>query len=160
MSLLFFLSTCPVEPELPGQSFQSCCLKFDEFLAENICSQLANFHDTRVFKFKSFLLRMFLSFNEDNSQAPRLVITNDMTKNYYEFLNLLRVEIYGLLFQERIPRVFPEIKKILQLSPNKRIGDRFLTEFETIIRLYGFVHQPYVLPSFLKVRNFSLELVR
>ena len=67
LSLLFFLSTCLVEIELPGQSFQSCCLKFDEFLVENIFSQLATFDDTRVFIFQSFLLRLFLSYNEDNS---------------------------------------------------------------------------------------------
>ena len=28
-----------------------------------------------------------------------------------------------------------------------------------IIRLYGFVHQPYILPSFLTARVFSLELI-
>ena len=38
LSLLFVLDTCLVEPELPGQSCQSCRLKFDEFLAKNICS--------------------------------------------------------------------------------------------------------------------------
>ena len=38
LSLLFVLSTCPVEPKLLGQSFQSNCLKFDEFLSENIPS--------------------------------------------------------------------------------------------------------------------------
>ena len=38
LSLLFVLSTSPIEPELPRQSFQSCCLKFDEYLAENIHS--------------------------------------------------------------------------------------------------------------------------
>ena len=54
---------------------------FDEFLDENIFSQLAKFHNTRVFRFQSFLLRMFLSYNEDNSQAPGLVITDEMTKN-------------------------------------------------------------------------------
>ena len=81
LSLLFFLSTCPVELELPGKSFQSCCLKFDEFLAENICSQLANFYDTKVFRFQSFLLRMLLSYNEDDLQVPELEITDDMTKD-------------------------------------------------------------------------------
>ena len=54
LSLLFVLSTCPVDSEIPGQSFQSYCLKFDEFLDENIHSQLVNFHDTRVFRFQYF----------------------------------------------------------------------------------------------------------
>ena len=140
-----------VEPELPGQSFQSCCLNFDEFLAERIHSHLANFHNARVFRFQSFLLRMFLSYNEDNLQTPGLVIIDDMTMNYYEFMKFLMAEIYHIFFQERLPKVLPEMKEMLQLSPSKMIGYWFLTEFETIIRLYGFLHQPYVLPSFLIV---------
>ena len=98
---------------------------------------------------------MFLSYNEDNSQAPGLVITNDMTKNYCELLNSLMAEIYGIFFQEKLPRVFPKMREMMHLSPNKRIGYWFLTEFETIIRLYGFVHQPYILPVFLTISNFS-----
>ena len=99
---------------------------------------------------------MFLSYNEDNSHAPGLVITDDMTKNYCEFMNSLMAEIYDIFFKERLPRMFPEMKEILQLSPSKMIGYWFLTEFEKIIRLYGFVHQPYVLPSFLTIRLFLL----
>ena len=49
---------------------------------------------------------------------------------------------------------------MLQLYPSKRIGDWFLTESKTLIRLYGFVHQPYILPAFLKISIFSLELIR
>ena len=56
---------------------------------------------------------MFLSYNEDNLQAPRLVITDDMTKNFCEFMNFLMEKIYDILFQERLPRVFPEMKEML-----------------------------------------------
>ena len=59
-----------------------------------------------------------------------------------------------------MPRVFPEMKETLQLSPSKRIGDWFLSESETIIRLYGFMHQPYILPSFFTTRIVSLEFFR
>ena len=75
-------------------------------------------------------------------------------------MNCLMAEIYSILFQERLPKVFPEMKETLQLSPSKRIGDWFLSESETIIRLHGFVHQPYILPSFLTTRIFSLEFLR
>ena len=83
---------------------------------------------------------MFLSYNEDNLQAPGLVITNDMTKNYCEFMNSLMAEIYDIFFQEKLPRVLLEMKEMLHLYPSKMIGDWFLTEFEIVIRLYGFVH--------------------
>ena len=82
-----------------------------------------------------------------------------MTKNYCEFMNSLMAEIYDILFQETLPRVFPEMKEMLQLYPSKMIGNWFLTEFETVIRLYGFLHQPYVLLALLTVRIFSLELI-
>ena len=52
------------------------------------------------------------------------------------------------------------MKETLQLFPSKRIGDWFLSESETSIRLYGFVHQPYILLAFLTTRIFSLEFFR
>ena len=64
MSLLLTLSTYQVQFEESGQSIQYSCLKFDEFLAENIHSQLVDFHKTRIFRFQSYLLKMLLSFNE------------------------------------------------------------------------------------------------
>ena len=74
-----------------------------------------------------------------------MVLTDEMTHNYCKFMNFFMAEIYNIFFQERLPRVFPEMKEILQRSPSKRIGDWFLSESKTIIRLYGFVHQPYSL---------------
>ena len=46
------------------------------------------------------------------------------------------------------------------MSNSKKIGDWFLIEFGTTIRLYGLVHPPSILPSFLTPRVFSLELIR
>ena len=83
-----------------------------------------------------------------------------MTQDYCKFMNFLMEKTYNIFFQERLPRVFPEMKETLQLSPSKRIGDWFLLESETIIRLYEFLHHPYVLPSFLTTRIFSLEFLR
>ena len=59
-----------------------------------------------------------------------------------------------------MPRVFPEMKELLHLSPRKMVGYWFLAKVETIIRLYGSVYQPYVLPAFLTARIFSLEFLR
>ena len=79
-----------------------------------------------MFIFLSFLLRIFLSYNKDDLQVPEIVITDDMTKDYCKFMNILMAEIYNLFFQERFPKVFPEMRQILQLSPSKRMGDSFL----------------------------------
>ena len=52
------------------------------------------------------------------------------------------------------------MRKMLQLSNSKKIGDWFLIEFGTTIRLYGFLHPPYILPAFLTPEVFFLELIR
>ena len=50
--------------QLKSDPSQYFCLKFDEFLAESIHLQLVNFHMTRHFRYHSYLVRMFLFFNE------------------------------------------------------------------------------------------------
>ena len=52
------------------------------------------------------------------------------------------------------------MKESLQLSLERRVGDWFLSEHNIVIRVYGFPHQPYVLPEFLTMRVFALELIR
>ena len=74
MSLLFTLSTCQVESEESSQSVQSPCLKFDEFLAKNIHSQLMNFHMTIHFIFQSYLIKMSLFFNEENNSQRQCTL--------------------------------------------------------------------------------------
>ena len=68
--------------------------------------------------------------------------------------------VYNVLFQEKFPRVLPKIKELLQLSPERRVGDWFLSEHNTVIRVYGFYHHPYVMPTFFTVRVLALELIR
>ena len=68
-------------------------------------------------------------------------------------------EVYKVFFQNRLPRVFPIMKKSFQFTPDKRIGDWFLLEEHTIIRVYGFSHEPYILLAFLTPRIFALELI-
>ena len=47
MSLLFVMSYFPVESEESSQLIKKSCLKFDEFLVDNIRSQLMDFHKTK-----------------------------------------------------------------------------------------------------------------
>ena len=54
LSFLFNMSMCQYESE----SIQLPSLKSDEFLEENIHSQLVNFHMSRHLKFQSYLVRM------------------------------------------------------------------------------------------------------
>ena len=70
---------------------------------------------------------MLIAYNEEDLQVPELEIIADMVTDYYKFMNQLMAKIYNLFFQERLPSVFPEIRQMLQLSNNKKIGDWFLT---------------------------------
>ena len=77
---IVFLRTYRVESEESSQLIQTSCLKFDELLVENIHSQLMYFHKTKNFIFQSYLLKMFLSFNEENLELPKMVLTKEMIK--------------------------------------------------------------------------------
>ena len=105
-------------------------------------------------------MKMFLSFNDNSLQLSEMVITEDMHKYYCKFMNILMAPVYEVLFQNRLPKVLPKMKSMLQLSPERRIGDWFLSEDHTVIRVYRFTNQPYVLPEFLTLRMFSLDLIR
>ena len=52
------------------------------------------------------------------------------------------------------------MEEALQFAPNRKTGEWFLLEEHTIIRVYGFSHEPYILPTFLTPRVFSLEFIR
>ena len=67
---------------------------------------------------------MFISYNEEDLQVPELAINADMATNYCKFMNQLMAEIYELFFQEMLPRVFPEIRQLLQLFYPTLFGEK------------------------------------
>ena len=75
-------------------------------------------------------------------------------------MNLLMSEVYKVFFQNKLPKVLPVMKELLQFSLDKRMGDWFLFEEHTVIRIYGFTHKPCILPAFITPRVFALELIR
>ena len=98
MSLLLTLSTYLVDSKESSQSLRFSCLKFDEFLAENIHSQLVGFPKIRTFIFLSYLLRMFFPFNEENMQLPEMVITEGINIDYSIFMKFLMSGVYSAFF--------------------------------------------------------------
>ena len=52
------------------------------------------------------------------------------------------------------------MEEMLQLAPDRKVGDWFLLKEHAIIRDYGFFHEPYILPAFLINIIFSLEFIR
>ena len=58
------------------------------------------------------------------------------------------------------PRISEEMKKILQLSEQSKVGDWYLYEKYTEIRVFGTNLLPYKLPKHPPMRIFALEYIR
>jgi len=65
-----------------------------------------------------------------------------------------------LLNSQTEPRIGDEIKRILHLSENTKIGEWYLYQNYTEIRVYGCDLAPYKLPKYVPMRIFSLEYIR
>ena len=103
-----------------------------------------DFDRTKTFRFQSYLQKIFISFNEENLQLPKMVLTEEMSKDYSKFMNFLMSEIYNVIFQKRLPSVLPEMRTTLKFSTDSRIGDWFLFENGTVIRLYSFTSKVFL----------------
>jgi len=64
------------------------------------------------------------------------------------------------IHEELPPRVFPEVKKLLQLGLDRNMGDWYLFQNHTEINIYDFEFQPFLLPIFLTMEIFYLEHIR
>ena len=51
------------------------------------------------------------------------------------YMNLIMSKVYRVMFQDKIPRVLPEIEEMLQFYPDRRVGEWFLLKEHTIIRV-------------------------
>ena len=83
---------------------------------------------------------MFLTFNEDNLKLPEMVITYEMSRDYSKFMNFLMAEVYNAFLQNKLPRLLSVMKEMLHFSPERRIGDWFISEYGIVIMVYGFSH--------------------
>lgn len=127
------------------------CLNFDEFLVDKIHSQLMIFHTEKCFRYQTMLLLLIIHAN--------LVLEESTSISFLEFTNKIMAKVYYLFFKEELPRVSEEMRNKLQLSTNP-IGDWFLFRDHMIIRVYGFIGTPYILPTFMTSSLFSLEYIR
>ena len=77
--------------------------------------------------------------------------------NYKDFTDLFIRSAMNLLNKTEQPRVSEEIKRILQLSEHCKVGDWYLYENHTELRIFGSILAPYKFPKFLTIRVFALE---
>lgn len=80
--------------------------------------------------------------------------------SHCDYINKILSIIYGLIHEEKFPRVTEEMRKGLQLKKGKATGDWFLYQGSTLIGVYDFQGFSYVLPAFLTPIIFYLEFAR
>ena len=61
----------------------------------------------------------------------------------FEFVNTIMAEVYKMIFDDVLPRVLEDMRVMLQSSSKGRTRDWFLHKEFTIIRVYGFIGEPY-----------------
>ena len=130
-----------------------------------------------VFKYSSVLFHLFLYFQSerfavnlqklDTEGNPQSVvfwtslIRKDSTEfTYKDFIDFFIHPVVNMLSSSSEPRISEEIKKVLQLSEHNIIGNWYLYQNHTEIRVYGCQLTPYKLPKYLPMRLFALEYIR
>ena len=104
----------------------------------------------------------------DTKGNPRSVIfwspifhnTSESPYTYSEFIDLFVHLATTLLIEVSPSRINGDMKKILQLSNQYRIGDWYLYKNHTEIRMYGCELCPFKLPKYVPMRLFALEYFR
>ena len=84
----------------------------------------------------------------------------DSPYSYSEFIDQFVYPVSCLLMKVPPPRITYEMQKILQLSKNYKLGDWYLYQDHTVIRVYGCELDPYRMPRYVLMRLFALEYFR
>jgi len=147
------------------------------FIADKIHAQFKNLEREGVFKYTSFIYHLLFYYHLDSFPFPirkldskgnqRSVIfwssvlhNYDSPYTYSEFIDLFVHLASTLLIGAPPPRISGDMRKILQLSKQYRIGDWYLYQNHTEIRIYGCELCPFKLPRYVPMRIFSLEYFR
>lgn len=77
--------------------------------------------------------------------------------SYCEFIDQFVYPVSCLLMKSPPPRISYEMQKILQLSKSYKLGDWYLYQDHTVIRIYGCELCPYRLPRYVQMRLFALQ---
>ena len=94
------------------------------------------------------------------SIVHRAAFLKDPSKGFSQFSNEFASRVYFFIFEANYPRVPQQFENYLHPQTENQIGDWFLYQDYTIIRVYGSEEQPYRLLAFLAPRVFTLEVLR
>ena len=167
-SILGFLSTMSL-----GQP-PSVIFDYVGFIADVVHYQLTKLPTKGVFRYSSYLFHLFLFSQVDKflvslqkmdvEEKPLSIIfwtsllrkeSSDST--YSEFSKLFLHPTMSILKKSEQPRISEEMKRIFQLSEKKKVGDWYLYEKHTELRIFGLNLVPYMLPEHVCMRIFAFE---
>ena len=80
--------------------------------------------------------------------------------SFTDFVNQFLYMAICLLSSDTVPRVSADIKRTLHLNEQCKVGDWYLYQNHTEVRVYACQLTPYKLPKYLPMRIFSLEYIR
>ena len=162
---------------IPGHSPD---VKFDfaTFISNKIHELFIKLDREGVFKYTSYIYHLFLYYQTDSFQFPirkldtkgerRSVIfwtlvfheVHSSPYTYCEFIDLFIHLVSSLLIRTPPPKLSGDMKTILQLSKNYKIGDWYFYQNHTEIEIYGCELCPYKLPKYVPMRLFAPEYFR
>ena len=161
----------------PGQT-PTAKYDYATFIVDKIHDQFMRLENERVFKYSTVLYHLFLYYQTDKFPFymnkldtrgnPRSVIfwtsifyySYTSPYSYNEFIYQFVYLVTSMLTGHPPPRISDDIKRILQLSKQYKIGDWYLYQNHTEIRIYGCELRPFKLPKYVPMRLFSLEYYR
>jgi hypothetical protein len=85
---------------------------------------------------------------------------NSMEFSFKQFIDQFYHPVVSMLSDRPKPMINDEVQRILHLSDHTKVGDWYLYQNHTKIRVYGCELAPYKFPKYLPVRIFSLEYIR
>ena len=166
MMLMFSLDKTPI------------CYDYATYISDKIHEQLMNLARERLFRYTSYIYHLILYYQHEKFSFPmrrmdaqgkvRLVVywspifhsRPDTPYTYCEFIDLFIHPAMSMLMNSPPPRLTEEMQRILHLSKAYSIGDWYLYQNHTIIRIYGCELPPYRLPKYVPMRLFALEYFR
>lgn len=123
----------------PGKS-PTIVYNYAQFLADGIHEQFIRLTNERVFKYSTILFHMFVYFQSDKFPVsiqkldtkgnPRSVIfwtpliqMYSTIFTYKDFIHSFFHPVINILTSNYQPKISEEIKRVLQLTKNNRVGD-------------------------------------
>jgi hypothetical protein len=123
---------------------QSAKYDFSKFLSDNIHEQLVHFQSWKCFRYQSYLIYLMLYHQSTHfqhlalktiDQQKKLQLVFEWTQvvrdcgqrdGFKTFVDKFMATTYTLIHNEYPPRMFPECKIFLQLSPQLKYGDWYI----------------------------------